>query len=102
MQLAINSVPKEAIEGGDPKGEALRSLHTGVSMTQAELLKTFKRHGVEMFDPMGEQFDPDKHEAVFQAPCVGKEPGTVFDVQKTGYTLNGRLLRAAQVGVVKE
>jgi len=55
------------------------------------------------FDPSteAEKFDPNRHEAVFQAPQPGKEDGTVFHTQQKGYSLNGRVLRAAQVGVVK-
>jgi molecular chaperone GrpE len=49
---------------------------------------------------MGEAFDPNKHEAVFQVPMPDKEPGTVFNVQQTGFALNGRTIRAAKVGVV--
>ncbi|CDZ96848.1 Molecular chaperone of the GrpE family [Phaffia rhodozyma] len=80
----------------------LSSLFDGVKMTQAELLKVLKKHGVEQFDPTGEKFDPNLHEALFQAPIPGKTPGTVFDVSSLGYTLKGRVIRAAQVGVVRE
>jgi molecular chaperone GrpE len=97
LQMAIDSVPPL----GESPNKDLKDLYMGVSMTRTELLKTFKRHGMEEFDPMGEPFNPDLHEALFQAVVEGKEPGTVFDVQKKGYTLNGRVLRPAQVGVVK-
>lgn len=69
-------------------------------MTKAELLKTLARHGVKQFDPTGEKFDPNLHEALYQAPIPDKEPGTVFETSTLGYTLNDRTLRAAQVGVV--
>lgn len=69
-------------------------------MTKVELLKAFKRHGVEPMEAMGQKFDPNLHEALYQAPMEGKEAGTIFDVQQTGYTLKDRTLRAAQVGVV--
>jgi molecular chaperone GrpE len=69
-------------------------------MTKKELLKTLGRHGVKQFDPTGEKFDPNLHEALYQAPILGKEPGTVFETSTLGYTLNDRTLRAAQVGVV--
>lgn len=66
-------------------------------------MSTLKKHGLERFDPSeaGEKFDPNKHEAVFQAPQAGKEEGGVFFTQQKGFLLNGRVLRAAKVGVVK-
>jgi molecular chaperone GrpE len=80
----------------------LKSLYDGVEMTKHELLKTLAKHGVTQFDPTGEKFDPNLHEAMFQAPVPGKEPGTVLETQKLGYMLKSRTLRAAQVGVVQD
>jgi len=54
------------------------------------------------FDPTGEKFDPNVHEAMFQAPIPGKEAGTVFETSKSGFMLKGRTLRPAQVGVVQD
>lgn len=71
-------------------------------MTRQELLKTLAKHGVTQFDPTGEKFDPNKHEALFQAPVEGKEPGTVLECQKMGYMIKSRTLRPAQVGVVQD
>ncbi|KAF1991441.1 GrpE nucleotide exchange factor [Aulographum hederae CBS 113979] len=72
-------------------------------MTSTILLQTLKKHGLERFDPSveGEKFDPNLHEALFQTPMPGKEDGTVFHTQQTGFLLNGRVVRAAKVGVVK-
>ena len=66
-------------------------------------MDTLKKHGLERFDPAeGDgKFDPNRHEAVFQAPQPGKEDGSVFYTQQKGFLLNGRVLRAAKVGVVK-
>jgi molecular chaperone GrpE len=80
----------------------LVALFNGVEMTKQELLKTLAKHGVVAFDPTGEKFDPNKHEALFQAPVEGKEPGTVLECQKTGYMIKSRTLRPAQVGVVQD
>ncbi|KAG0064717.1 Mitochondrial matrix cochaperone [Linnemannia elongata] len=100
LNMAIKNVPEDQIaESSD--NTHLKSLHTGVAMTRDELLKTFKRYGVESFDPMNEKFDPNLHQANFQVPMPGKEPGTVFDVQKIGFMIKGRVLRPAQVGVVQ-
>ncbi|KAF3189235.1 Mitochondrial matrix cochaperone [Orbilia oligospora] len=84
----------------DPAAD-YKNLHDGLKMVETVLMGTLKRHGLERFDPIGEKFNPNMHEATFEAPMEGKEPGTVFHVQSKGFSLNGRVLRAAQVGVVK-
>ena len=60
------------------------------------------RHGVTTYDPTGEKFGPVLHEALYQAPVPGKEPGSVLECSKLGFMIKGRVLRAAQVGVVQE
>ncbi len=72
-------------------------------MTETILMQTLKKHGLERFDPSvdGEKFNPNLHEATFQTPLEGKEDGSVFMTQQKGFVLNGRVLRAAKVGVVK-
>lgn len=110
LSLALKHVPNP-LPADNPH---LTTLHSGVSMTKNELIKTLGRHGVVEFDPTGEKFDPNKHEAMFRVPKAvanqarmeggGKEleEGMVMDCQKTGYMLKGRTLRPAQVGVVAE
>ncbi|KAI0306574.1 GrpE-domain-containing protein [Multifurca ochricompacta] len=80
----------------------LQELHHGVEMTQRLLLQTLFKYHVKPFDPTGDKFDPNKHEALYQAPVPDKEPGTVIDCQKIGYTIKDRVLRAAQVGVAQD
>ncbi|KAJ4487948.1 GrpE-domain-containing protein [Lentinula aciculospora] len=80
----------------------LQELHTGVEMTQRQLLQTLFKYHVKPFDPTGDKFDPNRHEALYQAPIPDKEPGTVLDCQKPGYMIKDRVLRAAQVGVVQD
>jgi molecular chaperone GrpE len=72
-------------------------------MTETILMQTLKKHGLERFDPSVEEekFNPNLHEATFQTPVEGKEDGSVFTTQQKGFVLNGRVLRAAKVGVVK-
>jgi molecular chaperone GrpE len=70
-------------------------------MTETILMQTLKKHGLERFSPEGEKFNPNEHEATFMSPQAGKEDNTVFHVQQKGFKLNGRVLRAAKVGVVK-
>jgi molecular chaperone GrpE len=111
LSLALKSVPESALsspaETNSPSPDKtpstyLQELHHGVEMTQRLLLQTLFKYHVKPFDPTGDKFDPNKHEALYQAPVPGKEPGTVIDCQKIGYTIKDRILRAAQVGVSQE
>ena len=86
-------------DSGD--NEALGSLVGGIELTERELAAILQRHGVERIDPAGEKFDHNLHEAMFEIPTADAEPGTVVQVIQTGYVLNGRLLRAAQVGIAR-
>ncbi|KAI0320101.1 GrpE-domain-containing protein [Amylostereum chailletii] len=119
LALALKSVPESALapppsqpsspENSSPStsetkspSAQLKELHHGVEMTHRLLLQTLFKYHVKPFDPTGDKFDPNRHEALYQAPVPGKEPGTVIDCQKIGYTIKDRILRAAQVGVAQE
>ncbi|KAH9063437.1 GrpE-domain-containing protein [Lactarius vividus] len=111
LSLALKSVPESALtpptetnpsDSSKSPSAYLQELHHGVEMTQRLLLQTLFKYHVKPFDPTGDKFDPNRHEALYQAPVPGKEPGTVIDCQKTGYTIKDRVLRAAQVGVAQE
>jgi len=93
----------EATTSTPPKSALtyLIELHEGVDMTHRLLVQTLFKYHVKPFDPSGDVFDPNRHEALYQAPVPGKEPGTVIDCQKIGYTIKDRILRAAQVGVAQ-
>ena len=97
LEKATESVPKEELD----KNAHLKSLYEGLAMTDTQLQKVFKSHGLEKVDPAGEKFDPNFHDALFMQPFPGKESGTVAVVQKIGYKLNGRPVRAALVGVAQ-
>lgn len=97
LEKATESVPKEELD----KNTHLKNLFDGLTLTDMQLQKVFTKNGLEKVDPMDEKFDPHSHEAVFQINVPDKENGTVALVQKIGYKLNGRTLRPALVGVVK-
>lgn len=99
LEKATESVPKEEIKDENPH---LKSLYEGLVMTEVQIQKVFKKHGLLRLDPVGAKFDPYEHEALFHAPMEGKEPGTIALVSKIGYKLHGRTLRPALVGVVKD
>ncbi|XP_016435245.1 grpE protein homolog 2, mitochondrial-like [Nicotiana tabacum] len=77
----------------------LKTLLEGVEMTDKQLAEVFKKFGVEKYDPTNEQFDPNKHNAVFQVPDPEKAPGVIAVCLKPGYTLHDRIIRPAEVGV---
>ena len=87
-------------EGGEKAFGLLKSLHEGIAMTEKQMVSVLRKNGVERFDPTGEPFDPNLHEARFEVPVPDKAPGTVVVVTKVGYTLHDRVIRPAEVGVV--
>ncbi|XP_070168154.1 grpE protein homolog 1, mitochondrial isoform X3 [Polyergus mexicanus] len=102
---ATESVPKAEITEKNPH---LKSLYEGLIMTEAQLHKVFKKHGLISLNPINEKFNPNEHEALFQQnneknfqEVEGKEPGTIVVVSKIGYKLYERIVRPALVGVAK-
>ncbi|KAI0804914.1 GrpE-domain-containing protein [Xylaria sp. FL0064] len=92
---------KAKAEEGQEANVDLKNLYEGIKMTETSMLQTLSKHGLDRFNPEGEKFNPNEHEATFMTPMPDKEDNTVFHVQQKGYKLNGRILRAAKVGVVK-
>ncbi|RIA92885.1 GrpE nucleotide exchange factor, partial [Glomus cerebriforme] len=98
LHLALTSIPAE-VRNDTQNNPHFVNLYNGISLTESELLNILKKYGIEKTNPLGEKFDPNIHEAVYQANVPDKESGIVFDVQKVGYTLFGRIIRPPQVGV---
>lgn len=97
LRRAIESVPAEA-RSADPN---IENLISGVEMVEREFLSAFEKHRIQKVVPEGEKFDANLHQAMFEVENTGQPPGTVVQVLQPGYVLNGRLLRAAMVGVAK-
>ncbi len=86
----------------DAQRKQAKGFIEGVELTQRELLSAFAKHRIEKVSPAkGEKFDPNRHQAMFEAPIPGADPGTVIEVMQAGFTIAGRLLRPALVGVAK-
>jgi len=65
-----------------------------------ELRNVFTKHGITLIDPqIGDRFDPQQHEAMFEAPLPGTKAGEIIQVSAQGFMLHDRILRPAQVGV---
>lgn len=98
LEKAVEATPKDNMSSN----QELKDLFDGLTMTETQLLKVFGKHGLTRVDPAaGEKFDPNLHEALFQLPVPDKDNNTVAVVTQKGFALNGRTLRAAKVGVVK-
>ncbi|CRL02274.1 CLUMA_CG015077, isoform A [Clunio marinus] len=95
---ATEAVPKEEINDKNPH---LKALYEGLTMTKAQLNAVFKRNGLEQINPIGEKFNPNYHEALFQQEVPNKDSNTVVVVSKIGYKLHERVIRPALVGVSK-
>lgn len=84
----------------DAEGAANAALLEGVELTMRALITTFKKHGIDPIVPeVGDKFNPQLHEAMFEAPVPGTKAGDIIQVASEGFMLHDRLLRAAQVGV---
>lgn len=93
LQRALAVVTEDQREVAGP-------LIEGVELTMKELLKVFEKHGIRMIDPqVGDTFDPQYHEAMFEAPVPGTRSGEIIQVSAQGFMLHDRILRPAQVGV---
>ncbi len=97
MQRALDSIPAEARAGNETVG----AIAEGVEITARELDAVFSRFGITKIDPLGEPFDYNLHQALFETAETDQEDGTVVQVAQVGYTIGDRLLRAAMVGVAK-
>jgi molecular chaperone GrpE len=95
---ALASIPEAAREI-----EAVQNLVEGLEMTQRTLARCFEKQKVEKVEPeIGERFDHNRHQAMFEAESAEQEPGSVIQVMQPGYVIADRLLRPAMVGVAKK
>jgi len=94
LSRCLQNLPKEI-------DQTTKILVEGVEMTEKELTKVFIKNGIEKFDPVGEKFDPNRMNAITQMADKEKENGSVGLVFKSGFSIKGRVLRPADVAVVK-
>lgn len=93
LNRAIQAIPEES-------RAASAALIEGVELTLRELTNVMTKHGVTPISPaVGDQFDPQLHQAMFEAPLPGTKAGQIIQVMTEGFLLHDRLLRPAQVGV---
>lgn len=97
LSRALATVPQDQREGEG----LLQTLLGGVEAVERELLKALEGHNIERIDPVGQPFDPNFHEAMYEVPDSEFPNGTVAQVIQPGYRLHDRLLRPARVSVAK-
>ena len=99
LQRAMASVKAKEVK---EKSDGLSQLFQGIELTEKQIISTFERFKIEQIKSLGEQFDPNIHQAMFEVEKDDQEAGTVAEVVQEGYKIGDRLLRPALVGVVKK
>jgi molecular chaperone GrpE len=98
MGRALSAVTPEQRDAAD---DVTKNLLAGVELTEKELLNVFQRHGIRKVDTVGQKFDPNLHQALFEVPTGEHPPGTVVQEMQSGFAIGERCLRPAMVGVAK-
>jgi molecular chaperone GrpE len=98
MHRALDALDAGLRETADT---GVKALLDGVELTERELLKTLEKNGVRKFEPNGEKFDPNLHQAMYEVPDTSLPPGTIAKVVQAGYLIGDRILRPALVAIAK-
>jgi molecular chaperone GrpE len=98
LSRALAAVPEEERAIID---DVMKKFLDGIEMTERELLNVFQRHNIRKLETIGQKFDPNYHQAMFEVPTSERPPGTVMQEVQSGYAVGERCLRPALVGVAK-
>ena len=98
LQRALESVPDDKSQLPEP----VKNLIIGLDIVEKEIVTTFEKHNLKQICPLGERFDYNFHQAMFEVPTNDSEPGIVVEVSQKGYLLHDRLVRPAMVGISKK
>ena len=98
MGRALAAVSPEERARAD---EVTQNLLAGVEVTERELLNVFQRYNIRKLETIGQKFDPNMQQALFEVPTDDAPPGTVMQEMQAGYAIGERCLRPAMVGVAK-
>ncbi len=98
LRRALDNVPAEARDSADA---SLKAFVEGIELTERDFLSRLARHGVRKLEPKGQKFDPNFHEALFEAHDESVPAGAVAHVVEEGFAIGDRVLRPAKVGVAK-
>ena len=92
---------ERALGLADRNNETLKPMMEGVELTLRAMLTTVGKFGVEQVNPMGDAFDPNRHQAISMVENGNVAPNSVMAVMQKGYELNGRVIRPAMVMVAR-
>ena len=98
FQRALESVTDDNSQLSEP----IKNLIIGLDIVEKEIITTFEKHNLKQIQPLGEKFDYNFHQAMFEVPTNDTEPGIVVEVSQKGYLLHDRLVRPAMVGISKK
>ena len=98
LQRALDSVPDDKSALPEP----VKNLIIGLDIVEKEIITNFEKHNLIQIDPLGEKFDYNFHQAMFEVPTNETEPGIIVEVSQKGYLLHDRLVRPAMVGISKK
>ena len=98
LKRALDSVPDDKNDLPEP----ITNLILGLEIVEKEIVTTLERHNIKQISPLGEKFDYNFHQAMFEVPTNNSESGVVVEVSQNGYLLYERLVRPAMVGISKK
>ena len=96
LRRAVDNIPDELRKSAD---SAVKTLISGIEVTERDFVARLARHGAKKMEPLGSKFDPNLHEALYEVPDETVPNGTVVKVIEDGYTIGERVLRPAKVGI---
>jgi len=98
LKRALDSVPEDKSNLSEP----IKNLILGLEIVEKEIVTTLEKNNIKQISPLGEKFDYNFHQAMFEIPTNDYDPGLVVEVSQNGYLLYDRLVRPAMVGISKK
>ena len=100
--LPVRDSLERGMAAAEDPSATVETLSEGKQLIMKMLSKVLADHGLQVIDPVGESFDPEKHEAMAMVPSAEHDENTIIDVLDKGYQLNDRLIRPAKVVVSRK
>jgi len=97
----VDNLDRTLLAISTDEDEKVKNIFTGIDMVKKQMTDVLLENGLEEVESLGKVFDPNFHEALAQQPAEGKEDDDILSEFQKGYILNGRLIRAAKVVIVK-
>ena len=98
LKRALDSIPEDKSNLSEP----IKNLILGLEIVEKEIVTTLEKNNIKQISPLGEKFDYNFHQAMFEIPTNDCDPGLVVEVSQNGYLLYDRLVRPAMVGISKK